>query len=45
MAVVIAHFYATPAKNDELKAICDKHGVVIVEDAAKSLGAIYREKD
>lgn len=41
-AVVIAHLYGTPAKMDELKAICDKHGAVMIEDAAESLGAVYK---
>lgn len=40
--VVIAHLYGTPGKIDELKAICDKHGAIIVEDAAESLGATYK---
>ena len=30
--VVIAHLYGTPGKMEELKAICDKHGALIVED-------------
>lgn len=40
--VVVAHLYGTPGKIDEIKAICDKHGAVIVEDAAESLGASYK---
>ena len=40
--VVIAHLYGTPGKMDELKAVCDRHGAVIVEDAAESLGATYK---
>ena len=40
--VVIAHLYGTPGKIDEIKAICNKHGAVIVEDAAESLGATYK---
>lgn len=32
--VVIAHLYGTPVKLDELKAVCDRHGALIVEDAA-----------
>lgn len=40
--VVIAHLYGTPGKIDELKAICDTHGAVIVEDAAESFGAAYK---
>ena len=40
--VVIAHLYGTPGKMDEIRAICDKHGALIVEDAAESLGAKYK---
>ncbi len=43
-AVVVANLYGTPAKLDELKAICDAHGVPLIEDAAESLGATYRGK-
>ena len=42
--VVVAHLYGTPGKIDEIKSICDKHGAVIVEDAAESLGATYKGK-
>lgn len=40
--VVCAHLYGTPGKIDEIKAVCDKHGAIIVEDAAESLGAAYK---
>ena len=40
--VVIAHLYGTPGKIDELKAICDRHHAIIIEDAAESLGASYK---
>ena len=40
--VVIAHLYGTPGKVDELKAICEKHNAVIIEDAAESHGATYK---
>lgn len=40
--VVVAHLYGTPGKIDEIKSICEKHGAVIVEDAAESLGATYK---
>lgn len=40
--VVLAHLYGTPGKMEEIKAICDKHGALIVEDAAESLGAKYK---
>ncbi len=42
--VVIAHLYGTPGKVDELKAVCDRHGATIVEDAAESLGATYKKR-
>lgn len=40
--VVLVHLYGTPAKVDEIRAICDKHGAVLIEDAAESLGATYK---
>ena len=42
--VVMAHLYGTPGKIDEIKAICDKHGAVLIEDAAESFGATYKGK-
>ena len=38
----MAHLYGTPGKVDEIKAICEKHGATIIEDAAESLGATYK---
>ena len=43
-AVIVVHLYGVPAKMDEIKEICDKHGVPLVEDAAESLGATYKDK-
>jgi len=40
--VVVVHLYGVPAKLDEIKAICDAHGAVLIEDAAESLGATYK---
>ncbi len=40
--LVIAHLYGTPGKIDEIRTICDKHGALIVEDAAESFGATYK---
>ena len=42
--VVVAHLYGTPGKIDEIKAICDKHNAVLIEDAAESFGATYKGK-
>ena len=40
--IVIAHLYGTPSKIDEIRAIAHKHNSFIVEDAAESLGATYK---
>ena len=40
--VVVVHLYGTPAKMKEIKEICNRHGALIIEDAAESLGAKYR---
>ena len=40
--VVVAHLYGTPGKMEKIKKICDKHGALIIEDAAESLGAKYK---
>ena len=40
--VVMAHLYGTPGKCDEIRAICDAHGAVLIEDAAESFGATYK---
>ena len=40
--VVVAHLYGVPGKIDEIKAVCDKYGALIVEDAAESFGASYK---
>ncbi len=41
-AVMLVHLYGVPAKLDEIMAICDKHGAVLIEDAAEALSATYR---
>ena len=40
--VVVAHLYGTPGKITEIRAICDKHDALLVEDAAESFGATYQ---
>ena len=39
--IIVAHLYGTPGKFDEIRKIADKHGALIVEDAAESFGATY----
>ncbi|MDO4514028.1 MAG: aminotransferase class I/II-fold pyridoxal phosphate-dependent enzyme [Lachnospiraceae bacterium] len=43
-AVIGVHLYGTPAKLDEILAICAEHNVPFIEDAAESLGATYEGK-
>lgn len=40
--IVVAHLYGTPCKMNEIRAIANRYGAVIVEDAAESFGAIYK---
>lgn len=40
--IVAAHLYGTPGKMDRIRQIAAKHGALIVEDAAESLGAQYK---
>jgi len=41
-AVIVANLYGTPAKLDEIRDLCDKYNVVLIEDAAESLSAKYK---
>ena len=43
-AVLCADLYGTPARLDEIEAICAEHGVPLVEDAAEALGSSYKGK-
>ncbi len=40
--VVFAHLYGFPGQVDIIKQICEKHGALLIEDAAESLGAKYK---
>ena len=42
--VIMVHLYGTPGKIEQIKAICDRHGATLIEDAAESLGATYNGK-
>ena len=42
--VVMVNLYGTPAKMDEIRAICDAHNAILIEDAAESMGATYKGK-
>ncbi len=40
--VIAVNLYGVPAKLSEIRAICDRHGAILIEDAAESLGALYK---
>lgn len=42
--VVLAHLYGTPGKMEEIRKLCNAHGALLIEDAAESLGAVYKGK-
>lgn len=43
--VVAANLYGTPAKLHEIRKLCDDHGALLIEDAAESLGAFFKNLD
>ncbi|HAV2162196.1 TPA: LegC family aminotransferase [Enterobacter cloacae] len=43
-AVVPMHTFGHPAELDELVAVCKKWHIILVEDAAESLGSFYKGK-
>ena len=43
-ACVPMHTFGHPCRIDEIKEICDKYYISLVEDAAESLGSFYKDK-
>ncbi|USD78584.1 DegT/DnrJ/EryC1/StrS family aminotransferase [Bacillus safensis] len=41
-AVIVVHLYGQSAKMDEIMALCEAYDVPVIEDAAESLGALYK---
>lgn len=41
-AIVPVHLYGQCVDMDPLRALCEKHGVIIIEDAAEALGSTYK---
>jgi dTDP-4-amino-4,6-dideoxygalactose transaminase len=43
-AIVAVDMFGYPCELDELRAIADRHGLALIEDAAESLGAEYKRR-
>lgn len=43
-AVIVVHLYGMPAKIEEIKSICEKYDIPLIEDAAEALGSHYKGK-
>jgi perosamine synthetase len=40
--IVAVDIFGYPCELDELRAICDRHGIALVEDSCEALGAVYK---
>jgi len=43
-ACIPMHTFGHPCRVDEIKEICDKYHIILIEDAAESLGSFYKNK-
>ena len=43
-ACIPMHSYGHPCKIDKIKTICNKYNILLIEDAAESLGSFYKNK-
>lgn len=44
IACVPMHTFGLPSRIDEIVQICDKYNIAVIEDAAESLGSMYKGK-
>ena len=42
-AVVAVDMFGYPCELDELRDLCDRHGLALIEDSAEALGAMYKQ--
>ena len=43
-ALIAVHLYGFPCKIVELKKICKKNNIILIEDAAEALGSLHKKK-
>ena len=43
-AVIVVNMVGVPAKLDEIRAICKKHNLILIEDNCQAIGATYKGK-
>jgi len=43
-ACVPMHTFGHPCRIDEIKEICDKYHIFLIEDAAESVGSVYKDR-
>ena len=41
-ALVAVDIYGYPCELDELRAICERHGLALIQDSCEALGAVYK---
>jgi len=43
-AVILVHMVGVPARLDAIRAVCRKHGLILIEDCCQAIGATYKGK-
>lgn len=43
-ACVPVHVFGHPVKIDQIKTLCDKYNITLIEDAAESVGSLYKSR-
>jgi dTDP-4-amino-4,6-dideoxygalactose transaminase len=43
-ALIVTHLWGLCAELDELRAICDEHGIFMIEDCAHNIGSTWKNK-